>query len=136
MDEKHSNWLKKIGIAGFLFFLLKGIMWLIFGTAFYKWIKDLLIISSIGLSPVIIEAQTPTFFLNKPKAILPGLIQYNQPKLYIEASEEKPFFCKLEDQLNEHKKTYLKFRLGSLDYSNQLEYSKFLQQKQNEIYLK
>lgn len=26
-------WLKRLGIAGFLFFLIKGLVWLAFGTA-------------------------------------------------------------------------------------------------------
>jgi hypothetical protein len=31
MNEKRSlkTWLKKIGVAGFLFFLIKGLLWLI-----------------------------------------------------------------------------------------------------------
>jgi hypothetical protein len=28
MKTKYSNWLKRIGIAGFFFFLIKGIGWL------------------------------------------------------------------------------------------------------------
>jgi len=41
-NEKPSNtktWLKRIGVAGFLFFLLKGIGWLIFiyyGSTLFK----------------------------------------------------------------------------------------------------
>ena len=30
-------WAKRIGIAGFLFFLLKGIVWLIFGSAVFHY---------------------------------------------------------------------------------------------------
>jgi hypothetical protein len=28
-DNKLKSWLKKIGIAGFLFFLIKGLIWLV-----------------------------------------------------------------------------------------------------------
>jgi hypothetical protein len=28
MNQKYSNWLKRIGIVGFSFFLIKGIAWL------------------------------------------------------------------------------------------------------------
>ncbi|MCT4582636.1 MAG: hypothetical protein N4A35_14560 [Flavobacteriales bacterium] len=29
MKKEHSTWLKRIGVVGFLFFLIKGILWLI-----------------------------------------------------------------------------------------------------------
>jgi DMSO reductase anchor subunit len=29
--ERNKSWLRKVGIAGFLFFLLKGIAWLVVG---------------------------------------------------------------------------------------------------------
>lgn len=29
MKKENSTWLKRIGVAGFLFFLIKGILWLI-----------------------------------------------------------------------------------------------------------
>ncbi len=28
MDSKFKTWLKRLGIAGFLFFLIKGLIWL------------------------------------------------------------------------------------------------------------
>ena len=31
-----KNWLKKVGIAGFIFFLAKGIIWLILGYLVLK----------------------------------------------------------------------------------------------------
>jgi hypothetical protein len=31
------RWLKRIGIAGFLFFLLKGLAWLFFGAALVRY---------------------------------------------------------------------------------------------------
>jgi len=34
--SKNKTWLRKIGLAGFLFFLLKGIMWLVIGYAILK----------------------------------------------------------------------------------------------------
>lgn len=40
MNPKLKNWLKKIGIAGFLFFLIKGLIWLaIFYFAGTKFLK-------------------------------------------------------------------------------------------------
>jgi len=33
--SKSKEWIKKIGIAGFLFFLLKGIFWLVLGYYFF-----------------------------------------------------------------------------------------------------
>lgn len=32
-QSKAKTWLKRIGIAGFLFFLVKGLLWLAFGSA-------------------------------------------------------------------------------------------------------
>ena len=29
MKKEHSTWLKRIGVVGFLFFLIKGIIWLV-----------------------------------------------------------------------------------------------------------
>lgn len=28
MKKEHSTWLKRIGVAGFLFFLIKGLIWI------------------------------------------------------------------------------------------------------------
>jgi hypothetical protein len=39
MNSKYKAWLKKIGLAGFLFFLLKGLGWLV---VFYLMGKGLL----------------------------------------------------------------------------------------------
>jgi hypothetical protein len=32
-----SKWLKKLGIAGFLFFLVKGLVWI--GVAVFAWLE-------------------------------------------------------------------------------------------------
>jgi len=34
--EERNQWLKRIGIAGFLFFLVKGIIWI--GVALFVWL--------------------------------------------------------------------------------------------------
>ncbi len=34
--DKNKTWLRNIGLAGFLFFLLKGIAWLILGFVLFK----------------------------------------------------------------------------------------------------
>jgi hypothetical protein len=33
VDAKKIGWLKKLGVAGFLFFLIKGILWLVLFAA-------------------------------------------------------------------------------------------------------
>jgi hypothetical protein len=40
MPEKTKAWLKRIGWIGFLFFLVKGIVWLVAGAAIIEWLKD------------------------------------------------------------------------------------------------
>lgn len=131
MNEKTKQWLKNIGIAGFLFFLFKGILWLIFGTAIYKWLKTLLVISAASLCPVLIYAQTTPIHFNKYKINNPIHFPMKSPQIGIHESNPKPFFCKLEDRLNENKKTYFKFRLGTVEYSNDLEYSQYLYKKES-----
>jgi hypothetical protein len=34
--KKLRTWLKRLGLAGFLFFLIKGLLWLFFGGAILK----------------------------------------------------------------------------------------------------
>lgn len=34
--ERNKSWLRKVGLAGFLFFLLKGIAWLVVGYLVLK----------------------------------------------------------------------------------------------------
>lgn len=34
--ERNKSWLRKVGLAGFLFFLLKGIVWLVVGYLVLK----------------------------------------------------------------------------------------------------
>jgi hypothetical protein len=133
MNEKTKQWLKTIGVAGFLFFLFKGILWLIFGTAIYNWLKSLLIVTAASLCPVLINAQSVPNFLNKYKFNNQIQLLLKSPQLGIQESNPKPFFCKLEDQINENKKTYFKFRLGSVEYSNDLEYSQYLYKKEIEL---
>ena len=135
MNEKSKQWLKNIGIAGFLFFLFKGILWLIFGTAFYKWLNTLLVISAATIIPFYLQAQIipNTFFEIKQYNINTKPIK--KPNLCLNEFQVKPFFCKLEDQLNDNKKTVFKFRLGSMEYTNQLEYSKFLYRKEDDLKL-
>jgi hypothetical protein len=36
-ENKRKRWLKRIGVVGFLFFLGKGILWLILGGALFKY---------------------------------------------------------------------------------------------------
>ncbi|MBK8449880.1 MAG: hypothetical protein IPO78_08230 [Saprospiraceae bacterium] len=123
MNEKYNNWLKRIGIAGFLFFLIKGILWLLFGTAIYKWFQNLFLTSLLSLIPLFVICQyNPTLNTYPNIAIsiskIPAI-----PSLTINRQNTKPLFCRLEDQLNSKKKYPIKFRLGSLDYTNKLEYS-------------
>ncbi len=127
MNEKHKNWLKKIGVAGFLFFLIKGILWLVLGTAFYKWLKDLFIISTTILLPVFAEAQTTSEIKPVKKEFqTPQYPHYQKPSFQLYQPERKPFFCRLEDKMNVSKKSQFRFRLGSFDYTNKLEYSDVL----------
>jgi len=58
MEEKYKSIFKKLGIAGFMFFLIKGIMWLIFGTALIKWLKGLMVTSAILCFPLLVYCQT------------------------------------------------------------------------------
>jgi hypothetical protein len=39
IPEKTKMWLKRIGWAGFFFFLVKGIVWLVAGKAILDWIR-------------------------------------------------------------------------------------------------
>ncbi|WP_262895833.1 hypothetical protein [Aureivirga marina] len=41
MQQKVKNWLKKIGLVGFLFFFIKGLIWLAIFFGLGKWLKDL-----------------------------------------------------------------------------------------------
>lgn len=34
-ESKAKSWLKKLGIAGFLFFLVKGLIWIVVAAAAY-----------------------------------------------------------------------------------------------------
>jgi hypothetical protein len=41
IPDKTKKILKKLGIAGFLFFLIKGIIWLVAGAFIIEWLRDL-----------------------------------------------------------------------------------------------
>ena len=123
MEEKYKNWLKKFGIAGFLFFLIKGILWLVFGTAIYKWLKTLMVFNVLFIVPFLAFTQV---IIDENKTLNSNPISIHPPNLFNAFQSDKstkPFFCRLEDKLNGKLKTPIKFRLGSLDYSNQMEYS-------------
>jgi hypothetical protein len=36
VPKKKTTWLKKLGVAGFLFFLIKGLVWI--GIAVWAWL--------------------------------------------------------------------------------------------------
>lgn len=40
IPEKTKILLKRIGLIGFLFFLIKGILWLVAGAFIIEWLKD------------------------------------------------------------------------------------------------
>ena len=69
---------------------------------------------------------------NKMYSVMDSSQSFNPNSFYknnLFSSTKMPFFCKLEH--NTFKKTNVKmsFRLGSLDYSNYLEYSQFKNEK-------
>ncbi|HEX5624631.1 MAG TPA: hypothetical protein VFX48_01335 [Saprospiraceae bacterium] len=126
MNEKYKIWIKKFGIAGFLFFLIKGILWLIFGTALYKWFKSIFILSLASLlpliclaqkSPIKLTAHEPVHFLSNPKYQLSYSIKPEMPH---------SVFCKMEDRIRQFAMPNFKFRLGSSSYTDHLEYAKYL----------
>lgn len=126
MENKYKQWIKRFGIAGFLFFLIKGILWLIFGTAMYKWLKTVLVCTVLYF-PFTLLSQgqyLSSYQLNKPDSLFNLRITFIQS-----IKTPKAFFCKIENQINHNNKFNIKFRLGSVDYNNTLEYSSFLQNK-------
>ncbi len=40
ISEKTRKWLKRVGWAGFFFFLLKGILWMVAGAAIFEWVRE------------------------------------------------------------------------------------------------
>ncbi|MEZ5013536.1 MAG: hypothetical protein R2794_04530 [Chitinophagales bacterium] len=40
LNEKTKKFLRRFGWAGFLFFLIKGLIWLAAGSAIIKWLTD------------------------------------------------------------------------------------------------
>jgi hypothetical protein len=42
MKESYKKYLKKIGVAGFLFFLIKGLVWVAIFFGLGGWLKTLL----------------------------------------------------------------------------------------------
>ncbi|HRG68640.1 MAG: hypothetical protein JNL65_06830 [Saprospiraceae bacterium] len=122
MEEKYKSIFKKLGIAGFMFFLIKGIMWLIFGTALIKWLKGLMVTSAILCFPLLVYCQTSSqdslknYFFNTS-------IQKNNTAINFSSQYGKrAFFCKLEDHYLQKNKLSFSFRLGSSFYTNSLEY--------------
>ncbi len=39
IPEKTAKWLKRMGWAGFFFFLIKGIVWLVAGAVILEWLE-------------------------------------------------------------------------------------------------
>jgi len=37
-EKSFTKWLKRLGVAGFLFFLIKGILWLVVGGALLRYV--------------------------------------------------------------------------------------------------
>lgn len=124
MDEKYKNYIKKLGVAGFLFFLIKGILWLIFGSALYKWFKSLAILGSLSIIPVVSFSQIKSkYTVNKNlkfEILQASNIQSINGLEF--GKRETPLFCRLENRLNPERKQWLSFRLGSRDYTDKLEY--------------
>ena len=87
MNEKNKKWIKGIGLVGFLFFLLKGILWLILGSAFYTWLKELLVILFTVCLPVFIIAQSFPISINKN--YLPYSISFKPNNLNLLITEYK-----------------------------------------------
>lgn len=40
-ENKSRKWLKRLGWVGFLFFLVKGIIWLLAGAVIIEWMRNL-----------------------------------------------------------------------------------------------
>jgi hypothetical protein len=41
MSSKLVTWLRRIGLWGFLFFFLKGLIWLAVFFGLFEWVRDL-----------------------------------------------------------------------------------------------
>ncbi len=124
MNERYKNYLRKIGIAGFLFFLIKGLLWLIFGTALIKWIKGLVITTALASIPFFISAQPENKFELKKRILSSNTQKPNLDHWLAKSSINRAFFCKIEDKYLFNNFTGLNFRLGSKNYTNELEYHK------------
>lgn len=125
MNEKYKNYFKKFGIAGFLFFLIKGILWLIFGSALYKWFKSLTILGGLCLVPFISFSQImseKSKYKNLKFEILQSSLNIQSFRGLEINKKEIPMFCRLENKLNPDHKQWFSFRLGSREYTDRLEY--------------
>ncbi len=129
MSKSKYRFLKHIGIAGFLFFLIKGILWLLFGTAIYRWVQSVLSICVflfLALTAVSQSQNMPPPSLSFPifleKTSTPSSYLQHPVDNYV----EQAFFCKLENKLNPKKFQRFSFRLGNHNYCNNLEYGKYL----------
>jgi len=122
MNEKYKNLFKKLGLAGFLFFLIKGILWLVFGTALFKWLKGCVITGALLSFPLCIYSQQAKldslFSVFKHLSIQKDKTLFN----YKNQNCERAFFCKLEDHYLLNHKLPMSFRLGSAQYTNAMEY--------------
>lgn len=122
MNEKYKNLFKKLGLAGFLFFLIKGILWLIFGTALFKWLKGCIVTGALLSLPLCICGQQSmhdslyTAFMNSSNPII------KTRSLHTNQTCKRAFFCKLEDNYLQKNILPISFRLGSSNYTNSLEY--------------
>lgn len=121
MDSNKSNWIKKIGIVGFLFFLIKGILWLVFGAAALKWLQNIFALFFImGLSVELkIHAQYSPYhkkdkLVSTENKLFVSTIEYKVPK--------QNLFCNWEHKLDHKLQIPIAFRLGNLAYTRSLEY--------------
>ena len=122
MNEKYKNLFKKLGLAGFLFFLIKGILWLVFGIALIKWLKGRITTGALLSFPLCIYSQQAKldslFSVFKHSSIQKDKTLFN----YKNQNCERAFFCKLEDHYLLNNKLPMSFRLGSAQYTNAMEY--------------
>ena len=128
MREDHKKWIKKIGIAGFLFFLIKGLLWLFLGVQFLSIFIIILSASTLNAQFKSVE-KMDNIFLHKFEFI-------NKVHLVSDIIYKPGFFCKLEDKIPNTAPLKLNFSLGSLDYTNYLEYYTYKLNPSNKQYFR
>ena len=130
MQKQKINFLKSLGIAGFLFFLIKGILWLIFGTAIYKWFQSILTtLFLIIFANSMLHSQSSNFSQSEHLFSKEPQLFYTYAftnKNIVQKYTTQAFFCKLEKSINPKSFQRFSFRLGNHNYCNQLEYGKYL----------